>query len=129
MVRLLMLLAAVPALLISGLVGCGGEMTYTDTSQPIGVRVGGEFTIALESNPSTGYSWQPTYEMDLLQLVEREFEQKKGTSGLVGAGGTESFRFKALQQGSTEITLTYRRSWEEQSEGQTTKVFAVSIGD
>ena len=129
MVRLLMLLVAVPALLICGLVGCGGATTYTDANQPINVKVGGEFIVALESNPSTGYSWQPTYEINLLQLAERKFEQKKGTSGLVGASGTESFRFRALQKGNTQVTLIYKRAWEEQSEGQTTKVFTVSIGD
>ena len=127
MARLLVLLIAVPALLICGLAGCGGAGTYTDAAQPISVKVGAEFVIAQESNPSTGYSWQPTYEMSELQLVERTFQQREGTGGTVGAGGTESFRFRALKGGSARLTLVYKRSWEQQSEGQITKVFTVNI--
>lgn len=127
MARFLVLLIAVPALLICGLAGCGGAKTYTDAAQPISAKVGGEFVIAQESNPSTGYSWQPTYEMSQLQLVERTFQQKEGTSGMVGAGGTESCRFRALKDGNAQLTLVYKRAWEQQSEGQITKVFTVVI--
>lgn len=127
MPRLVVLLIAALALLVCGLAGCGGETAYTDAGQPISAKVGGEFVIAQESNPSTGYSWQPTYDMTQLQLVERKFQQKEGASGRVGAGGTESFQFKALKTGNAQITLVYKRVWEEQSEGQKTEVFTVNV--
>ncbi|GAJ11551.1 unnamed protein product, partial [marine sediment metagenome] len=34
--------------------------------------------------------------------------------GVVGAGGTELFRFRALKSGEVEITMVYKRLWEEE---------------
>ena len=44
---------------------------------------------------------------------------------MVGAGGVEYFRFKAVKTGRTEITLVYQRPWEEEILNQ--KVFTVHI--
>ncbi len=44
---------------------------------------------------------------------------------IVGAGGVDYFRFKALKAGETEIYMVYKRSWEE--EGIEQKVFTVNI--
>jgi inhibitor of cysteine peptidase len=105
----------------------GGAKAYTDPSQRIDAAVGEEFVIALDSDPSTGYSWQPTYDTTLLLLEERVFQQAEGSGGLVGARGTESFRFKALHGAITDITLVYKRPWEQLSEGQTKKTFTVMM--
>ena len=45
--------------------------------------------------------------------------------GVVGAGGTELFRFKALESGEVEITMVYKRTWEEEVLDQ--KVFTVDV--
>ena len=45
--------------------------------------------------------------------------------GLVGAGGTELFRFKALKKGEAEITMSYKRSWETEILDQ--KAFTVDV--
>jgi inhibitor of cysteine peptidase len=71
-------------------------------------------TVTLESNPTTGYSWQ-VMEIDnaiLVQEGDPEYKQASGTSGLVGAGGTETFRFKAVGTGETTLSLGYARPWE-----------------
>jgi len=44
---------------------------------------------------------------------------------LLGAGGTQYYRFQALKVGETEITVTYKRSWETEYYEQ--KVFTVDI--
>jgi len=44
---------------------------------------------------------------------------------LLGAGGTELFRFEALKKGEVEITMVYKRSWEEEILQQ--KVFTVEV--
>ena len=65
----------------------------------------------------------------MLELVngESEYEPGEGAQqGLVGAGGVEHFRFKALKAGETEITLVYKQPWEGGGIGET-KVFTVSI--
>jgi inhibitor of cysteine peptidase len=120
----------VPAmtLLIAGclIAGCGGVIkTYTDTRETIGVGINQEFIIALDSNPTTGYNWEESHDANLLSLVEQKYEPSEKAAGLVGAGGTQYFRFKALKEGKTEITLNYKRPWETGIAEQ--KVFNVSI--
>ena len=113
------------------LAGCTREReglkTYTDSNQIIGVSVRQEFVIALDSNITTGYSWQISYDQNMLELVEKTYEQNPNPRGLVGVGGVEYFRFKASNIGETEITFVYRRSWEEPTPQDKTKVFIVRI--
>ena len=116
------------ALVATSLVaGCGGGVkTYTDSGQTISAGVNQEFVISLGSNPTTGYSWQESYDEAVLELVEKTYEWgEEAEQGLVGAGGVEFFRFKALKAGKTEITLVYKRTWEEGIADQ--KVFTVDI--
>jgi inhibitor of cysteine peptidase len=74
--------------------------------------VGDAFTITLDSNPSTGYSWAAEYDENYLSLTSSTYESNADPE-LVGAGGRERFEFKAIKAGETEITLSYRRPWEE----------------
>jgi len=112
-------------LVLSLLAGCGGAKTYTDAGKTITASVGEEFTIALDSNPTTGYSWEETHDTSMLSLVEDKYAPDEKAKGLVGAGGTQYYRFKALKKGDTEVTLVYKRTWEEESIEQ--KVFKVNI--
>jgi inhibitor of cysteine peptidase len=123
--RFLLLLAA----LAIGLAGCIGEVaTYTDAGQAIDTGVNQEFVIALGSNPSTGYSWQASYDETMLELVGGQSTYKEeAKKGMVGAGGVEYFRFKALKTGRTEVTLVYKRPWEEPTPQDLTKVFTIHI--
>ena len=109
MKRLLILVAVVVTCLVAG---CVGQI----------------FVIAIGSNPTTGYSWQESYDENMLELVEKTYEPgKEIKQGMVGAGGVEYFRFKAVKRGETEITLVYKRPWEEPTPQDVTKVFTVSI--
>ena len=124
--RLLILVAVVAISLAAGCVG--GVKTYTDSGHTIDIGVNQEFVIALGSNPTTGYGWQESYDENILELVEKTYKLgKEAEQGLVGAGGVEYFRFKALNTGETEITLVYKRPWEEPTPQDVTKVFTVNI--
>ena len=119
-------LVLVLTLIVCFMAGCyGGAKTYTDESKTITVGVEQEFVIALDSNPTTGYDWEETHDESMLALVEDKYEPDEKAEGLVGAGGTQYFRFIALKKGNTEITLVYKRSWETESAEE--KVFNVSI--
>ena len=109
------------------MVGCGGgAKTYSDPAQTISIGANQEFAIALSSNPTTGYGWQESYDEAMLELVEKKYELGEAAEkGMVGAGGVEHFRFKALKTGKTEITLVYKRPWEQEIAEQ--KVFTVDI--
>ena len=87
------------------LAGPGEQVTET-----FAVEVGGSFTLSLDSNPTTGYSWTAHFDGRLLQLTAHEFEP---SSDLIGAGGVETFEFTAVQEGDTTIVMVYERTWEE----------------
>lgn len=48
----------------------------------------------------------------LEQVGEPEFIQEQTDEQVVGAGGTETLRFEAVGSGTTKLTLTYDRAWE-----------------
>jgi len=122
------LLVAVVVLTLGLVAGCTVVKTYDDAGQEIDIGVGQEFIIALGSNPTTGYSWQASYDEAMLELVggESTYEADETDEEVVGAGGVEYFRFLALEAGETEITLTYEQPWEGGGVGET-KVFTVNI--
>jgi len=124
--RLLILLVVAATCLVAG---CVGEVkTYTDPGQTIDIGVNQEFVIALGSNLTTGYSWQASYDETMLELVGGQSTYKlseEAKEGVVGAGGVEYFRFKALKTERTKITLVYKRPWEEEILDQ--KVFTINI--
>jgi inhibitor of cysteine peptidase len=122
--RLLILTAVVAICLVAG---CVGEVeTYTDPGQTINIGINQQFVIALGSNPTTGYSWQESHDTTILELVEKIYKEE-AKEGVVGAGGVEYFRFKALKAGETEITLVYKKQWEEPTPAEVTKVFIINI--
>ena len=85
--------------------------SYTDPKVPIMVKLNQCFTISLESNPTTGYMWNPKYDSSVIEQVQpRKFDSQ---SSLIGGGGVESFEFCARRSGDTVIEMKYKRVWEE----------------
>jgi inhibitor of cysteine peptidase len=121
--RLLVLMLVAASLLVAGCIGV--VETYDDPGKTVNIGVSQEFIIALGSNPTTGYSWQESYDETRLELVKWNYEEPT-EEGVVGAGGIEYFRFKALKAGQAEITLVYEQPWEGGETGAT-KVFTVEI--
>lgn len=82
-------------------------------SEPIPATAGAEFTFTLASNPTTGYHWELASPLDqkLVTLVTNEY--LRPDTKLVGAGGKEVWKFKALTEGKTQINLKYVRPWEK----------------
>jgi inhibitor of cysteine peptidase len=107
--------------------GCGGDdvKTYSDAGAAIKVKVNGEFIIALDSNPTTGYSWKVLYEESQFELVSDDYVQDEKETMMTGVGGTQYLRVKALKSGDYEITMNYQRSWESEPVQQV--VFSVKV--
>lgn len=87
---------------------------------PITVKAPGEFSIKIESNPTTGYSWamQPLKENEknLVKFKEQKVEEPGEESRkerLLGAPTYEIFTFEALAPGKAVIELHYRKPWEK----------------
>ena len=124
-----LILVMVAVVAISLVAGCVGEVeTYTDEGQTIDISVNHEFIIAIGANPTTGYDWEVSLDETMLELAEKIYKlAEEAEHEIVGAGGVDYFRFKALKAGETEITMVYKRSWEEPTSQDETKVFTVNI--
>ena len=96
-----------------------GEQTLVlgaeDNGEQVQLASGQVLEVTLESNPTTGYSWEVS-DVDgtvLSQVGEAEFrEAPKESEEMVGVGGTETLRFSSAA-GETTLTLVYHRPWEE----------------
>ena len=86
----------------------------TDRNAAFNVDVGEEFTIVLESNPSTGYRWELSDKppRDVIRLVADVYLEPavEPDEPLVGAAGTQHLTFEAVGEGSTYVQLWYVRS-------------------
>jgi inhibitor of cysteine peptidase len=84
--------------------------TTEETSESKTINVGDTFAITLDTNPSTGYAW--SWSESNATPVGLVSDTQSSTSTLIGAGGIETFTFKALAEGSTDLVFAYARSWE-----------------
>ena len=69
-----------------------------------------EFSITLDSNPTTGYSWVPIFDKGFLELRDRSF---KRIGKKFGSSSKEVFKFYPIKCGNTTLTMIYKRAWEE----------------
>ncbi len=118
MKKLLIVLLMV-VLTASALLGCAGEKAvdakvYGKEDTNISVRVGEEFTLKLDENPTTGYQWSYTVsDENVVVLSKDEYVPDSTDEDVVGAGGQRVLTFEARSKGSTVIDMVYERSWEQ----------------
>ncbi|MFH1245545.1 MAG: protease inhibitor I42 family protein, partial [Candidatus Omnitrophota bacterium] len=96
-----------------------------DSGKVIILEQGEELTVALYSNPTTGYDWD-IYGVDenILQLEGTNLEFSDSDEDLLGGGGIKTFYFRAVGAGVTTLVLTYRRSWVKD---EYTGIFYVTV--
>ena len=101
-------------------------LMFQDPGVPIKVRPGEEFSIALASNPSTGFRWKMT-------LPEEQRTVKLLGSGYVasqkvmpGVPGEEVYKFKAITPSETKVDFVYERPWESKT-APTRKIFTILV--
>ncbi|HMA37688.1 MAG TPA: protease inhibitor I42 family protein [Chloroflexia bacterium] len=104
----------------------------TNPAQPVVVAAGSRFTLVLESNASTGYSWQldPPADRTHVQLIDNTYYQPPpaaGTPPLAGAPGFELWNFQALAPGQTTVTLHYSRPFDKTTPPAQVVTFTILI--
>lgn len=82
-----------------------------------------EFTINLESNPTTGYQWIPIFNTSIINLISHNFQPS--TTKLIGSPGTEMFKFKAVNYGTQSLKMIYKRSWEKEPAKE--RLFVINV--
>ncbi len=111
-----MRVTAIGLLVLVLLAGCGGDdiptLTADDAGTTVDLAVGGVIDVALEANPTTGFTWVVAADStECLRLVgEPAFIPM---SDLLGAGGVLSLEFEVIEAGSGNLVLTYERPWED----------------
>jgi inhibitor of cysteine peptidase len=99
--------------------GCGDSQDFRlllNQDERIEVHKGQVIIIELKANPTTGYKWQVLEESNkgiLNPVGEGEFIAHAADEGIMGAGGTEIYRFKAVAKGEAILIFEYRRPWEK----------------
>lgn len=78
---------------------------------------GEQFELVLCSNPTTGFQWEdPAVISDpaALEQTGMIYEEPAGRAEaeLAGAPGAQSWSFKALEGGRTQVTFTYSQPWD-----------------
>ena len=86
---------------------------FTAQSGAIAVVHGQTFLIALDANPTTGYSWSavPGFDTNLIAVEGSSF--RGPGEPLPGAGGTQIFVLRARAPGTTTLALGYARPFEK----------------
>ncbi|GAA0078422.1 hypothetical protein UT300005_28010 [Clostridium sp. CTA-5] len=82
--------------------------------------------INLQGNPTTGYTWEYKINTDgIIKEDSKQYKQDKSNLEAVGVGGTYTWKFSALKEGTTEVTFKYRRPWENEVIQTKTYIFTV----
>lgn len=120
------LCAALVVFAFLGLSGSGKQASFTDgTLQADGSRL----TVELDSNATTGYTWFSDASGNAIVIADQRYEDGDNTDDngetIVGAPGKTVFTYVGIEEGSTDFTLTYKRSWED-SEPEKTLTFTVN---
>ncbi|MCB2190963.1 MAG: protease inhibitor I42 family protein [Deltaproteobacteria bacterium] len=102
-------------------------------TQTLVVKKGQVFQVSLEANHTTGYKWMlaKVPNSKVVKLVTNNYQQAKAKSPdgkpLVGAGGHETWTFKAMGPGKAMIVLNYARPWEKDKEPAKTRSLEVEV--
>jgi predicted secreted protein len=95
----------------------------TDNQENITIKRGQEFTIVLESKPTSGFKWHPVFNGSIINLVSHVFQSS--ATKRIGSSGRDIFTFHAISSGSDILKMIYKRSWEERF--VTEKVFFINV--
>ncbi len=122
--RILLLIGLVAFLIAPSALSACTTANAEENESVLNVGLNNVFEISIESNPTTGYSWQVEYDESYLEYTWHVYES---SSKAIGAGGTEYMSFKALKSGETRINLIYKRPWE--ATALKNQSYTVLIGD
>ena len=90
------------------------KVTEEDNGKTVDLDIGDRLEITLDSNPTTGYQWEPIGDTSSLlqQLGEPTYEPYG--DGL-GSGGKTILTFEAIGAGQTRLGLVYRQPFDEET--------------
>ncbi len=89
------------------------SIDIASSGKEITLAASGMLIVTLESNITTGYSWNENANIgDKTVMQQTEHKYQPPATPIPGAGGKEVWTFKALQAGKSTISMEYRRPFE-----------------
>ncbi len=89
------------------------QVTAKNNGQIVQAKVGNLVSITLESNPSTGYSWELRgFEFGAAEFYSSDLVARENGNVMFGAPGDTVITLQAVNPGTQNIQLVYRRIWE-----------------
>ena len=86
-------------------------------------------TVDLKTNPTTGGGWKiDIADKSVAKLESDTYVRDESPAGMVGVGGTETFGFKCLKPGKTDVKFVYGQMWEGGSIWETKKA-VITVND
>ena len=106
------------------------NLSEADNGKKIEVHPGDIIRITLESNITTGYSWENAdkVDTDILALDQNDYVSDPNPEELDGVGGNTVIVYRVLKPGKAKIDLVYLQSWEP-SEFDTRFSVTVEVSD
>jgi inhibitor of cysteine peptidase len=86
-------------------------LTSDDSGTTYRMQLDEEIVVALDGNATTGYQWAID-ELDETVVRSLGSTYIAPSNGAVGQGGVEEWSFRALEPGTTVLSLKYWRQWE-----------------
>jgi inhibitor of cysteine peptidase len=109
-----MIVVCVVVAAISAGCGDGGSRLVAvgeaDTGTTVGLAIGDTLEVSLPSNPSTGHTWQVVGEPRC--VVPRGEARYTAFDDLLGSEGLLTLDLEAVEAGTEDLSLVYRRPWE-----------------
>ena len=89
------------------------SVDIASSGKEVTLAAGGTLTVTLESNITTGYSWNENANIgDKTVMQQTNHKYQPPATPIPGAGGKEVWTFKALKAGQSTISMEYRRPFE-----------------
>ncbi len=82
------------------------RVSARDAGRSVDLKTGDSLQVELASNPSTGYRWERSLLPDVGVLENVGVEQRPSNTGLLGAGGTIVFTFRAVSAGLSNLSFS-----------------------
>jgi inhibitor of cysteine peptidase len=83
------------------------------SGRTIDLSIGDGVKVSLAENPSTGYKWEFVSRPEPICVIATNAYVANTAIGTVGAGGMHDWDFRAVDKGTTTVSLAYRRPWEK----------------
>jgi len=89
------------------------QLTEADNGKTIEAHPGDVIRVTLESNITTGYSWENAdkVDADVLALEADDYVSDPNPEEMDGVGGRTVIVYRALKPGTAKIDLVYLQSW------------------